>query len=136
VKIFFDNCTPPFLASALHGFVSHFDHKAFHISQLPCGRDAEDTEWIKMLADDQSLWMVVTGDDRIRRNRPERTAYREAKLCGFVLAKAYQKTPPHQVASLLLWRWPEMEELFDLVAGPALYEVPISRKGRVRNLPL
>ena len=89
-----------------------------------------------MLAREQHIWMVVTGDDRIRKNKAERAAYRSAELSGFVLAAAYQKTPIHQVASFLLWRWPEMEQLFTLVGGAALYELPMSRSSKIEPLPL
>jgi hypothetical protein len=80
--------------------------------------------------------MVVTGDDRIRKNKAERAAFHAAELSGFVLAPAYQKTPINQVASFLLWRWPEMEQLFGLITGPALHELPMSRSSKIRQLPL
>lgn len=89
-----------------------------------------------MLSVDDAVWLVVTGDDRIRRNKAERAAYRAAGLFGFVLNRAYQKTPLHQCASFLLWRWPEMEEVVRLVGGPALYGLPMSRSGKLQQLPL
>jgi hypothetical protein len=136
VKIFFDNCTAPVLASTLHGFVGHRGYSAHHVADLPCGRNATDIEWIDLLGQDKRVWMVVTGDDRIRKNKAERAAFRAAKLGGFVLSPAYQKTPINQVASFLLWRWPEMEQLFGLITGPALHELPMSRSGKIRQLPL
>jgi PIN domain-containing protein len=136
VKVFFDNCTSPVLATSLNGFIEHRGHSAHHVKDLPCGRDAPDVEWIGMLAREQHIWMVVTGDDRIRKNKAERAAYRSAELSGFVLAAAYQKTPIHQVASFMLWRWPEMEQLFTLVGGAALYELPMSRSSKIKPLPL
>jgi hypothetical protein len=136
VKVFFDNCTSPVLATTLHGFIQHLDHSAHHIKDLPCGRDASDIEWITLLAEKPGEWMVLTGDDRIRKNRAEREAYRRAGLTGFVLAAAYQKTPMHQVASFLLWRWLEMEQLFHIVSGPALHSLPMNRKSKISQLPL
>jgi hypothetical protein len=136
VKVFFDNCTSPVLASTLDGFIRHLSHSAHHIKDLPCGRNATDLEWIKILGADRGLWMVVTGDDRIRKNKAERAAFRSAELSGFVLTPAHQKTPMHQVASFLLWRWREMEQLFGLVGGPAVYELPLSRTSKIRQLPL
>jgi hypothetical protein len=136
VKVFFDNCTAPVLAWTVNGFVAHLGHSAHHIADLPCGRNATDIEWIELLGKDKMVWMVVTGDDRIRKNKAERAAFRAAGLSGFVLARAYQKTPIHQVASFLLWRWPEMEQLFGLVTGPALHELPMSRTSKIRQLPL
>jgi hypothetical protein len=136
VKVFFDNCTSPVLAATLDGFIRSAGHSAHHIKDLPCGRDATDPEWIKMLASQPRVWMVVTGDDRIRRNRATRAAYRAAELSGFVLARAFQKTPMHKVASFILWRWPEMEQLFGLVGGAALYELPMNRSRKITPLPL
>ena len=136
MKVFFDNCTSPVLATTLDGFIRHRSHSAYHIKDLPCGRDAADIDWIAMLAREPNMWMVVTGDDRIRKNKAERAAYRSAELSGFVLAPAYQRTPMHQVASFMLWRWPEMEQLFALVGGAALYEIPMSRSSKIKPLPL
>jgi PIN domain-containing protein len=136
VKVLFDNCTSPVLASTLNGFIEHLGHSAHHLKDLPCGRNADDVEWIALLAQESGTWMVITGDYRIQRNKAERAAYRQAKLFGFVLAPAYQKTPTHQIASLLLWRWPEMEKLFELIGGAALHELPIGRSGKIRPLPL
>jgi hypothetical protein len=94
-------------------------------------------EWIAMLASDTANhWVVITGDLRLSKNKAERAAFRAAGLFGFVLASAYQKIPLNQVASFLLWRWPEMEQLFGLVGGAALYELPMTRNGRLRQLPL
>ncbi|WP_339830693.1 hypothetical protein [uncultured Parvibaculum sp.] len=135
MKIFFDNCTSPTLASTLNGFVEHLGHEAVHIKDLPCGRHATDLEWIEYLSKDNIIWIVVTGDGRIRKNKAERTAFRTSGLMGFVLHPSYQKTPMHQCASFLIWRWPDIEDLSRLVGGSALYELPMSRTARIRQLP-
>jgi hypothetical protein len=136
VKVFFDNCVSPALASTLDGFIRHSGHEARHISDLSCGRHAPDVEWIEMLAHDPAVWIVVTGDERISKNRAERQAFRAAGLSGFALHRAYQKTPLHQCASFLLWRWPEMESLTRLVGGPVLYELPMNRTAKIKALPI
>lgn len=136
MKLFFDNCTSPVLAGTLDGFVRHLGHSAHHIKDMPCGRDAPDVEWIKLLSGDQALWVVVTGDDRIRRNKAERAAFRSAGLRGFALTPSYHRTPIHQQASFLLWRWPEMEQILSLLGGPVMYELPMSRSSKIRPLPL
>ena len=127
MKVFFDNCTSPVLATTLDGFIQNQGDRAYHIKDLPCGRHADDVDWIEMLAREPNIWMIVTGDDRIRKNKAARSAYRAAGLSGFALARAYQKTPMHKVASFILWRWPEMQQLFGLVGGAALYELPMTR---------
>ena len=136
MNVFFDNCTSPVLASTLGGYIGHLGHSAHHIRNLPCGPSAEDLVWIEMLGRSKEDWIVITGDGRIERNKPERAAFRQAMLKGFVLAPAYQKTQSHQTASILIWRWPDMETLIRSVAAPALYELPINRSARFKQLPL
>jgi hypothetical protein len=136
LKVFFDNCTSPVLASTLDGFIRHRGHSAHHIRTLPCGASADDIVWMTMVAESDEAWIVITGDLRIQRNKPERAAFRQMMLKGFALSPAYQRTPIQEVASLLIWRWLQMEELMSLVAAPALYELPISRAAKFRPLPL
>jgi hypothetical protein len=93
------------------------------------GPATSDEEWIARLGSDSPPdWIVVTGDHRIRKNKAERTAWVRAGLKGFVLARSYQKTPLNQCASILLWRWPEMEQFIRLAAAGAMFELPINRK--------
>jgi len=87
-----------------------------------------------MLGEDNEHWIVITGDFRIYRNKAQRAAFRASGLSGFVLAPAYQKTPVYQQASILLWRWPDMEQLMSLTRG--LYELPINRSSKIKQLPL
>lgn len=89
-----------------------------------------------MLRAENADWVVITGDLRIQRNRAERLAFRQANLRGFLLGAAYHKTPMHKATSLFIWRWPDIEQLLALTASPFLFEIPISRSGRIRPLPL
>jgi hypothetical protein len=97
--------------------------------------DTADVDWIERLAADKpSDWVVVTGDQRIRKNLAERTAWIRAQLKGFVLASAYQKTPVNQCASTILWRWPEMEGFISLAAPGSMFEMSINRRAGFRPL--
>ena len=89
-----------------------------------------------MLRRSEGEWIIITGDGRIERNKAERTALRQAMLKGFVLAPAYQRTAINQTASVLIWRWPDMEALMEQVSAPALFELPINRHTRFKPLPL
>jgi hypothetical protein len=132
VRVFFDNCTSPILANALNALIEPFGLKARHIRFMPDYRFSAatlDEEWISSLgADNPADWVVITGDHRIRKNRAERAAWIRANLKGFVLAKSYQKTPINQCASILLWRWPEMEQFIRLAAPGSMFELPINRR--------
>jgi hypothetical protein len=89
-----------------------------------------------MLAKDNAFWIVMTGDVRLQKNKATRAAYRSAGLRGFVLNPAFQKTPMHKVASFLLWRWPDVAQLAKLIGGAALYELPMNRTSKIKQLPL
>jgi PIN like domain len=139
LKVLFDNCTAPLFASTLNGFVSHYGHSAIHIrdvEELPNGRNSSDLEWIEYLQSSNEVWTFISGDGRILKNPAERAALRSAGLHGFVLAPGYQKTPLNQVAAILLWHWPEILRLTEILAAPSMHEVPIKRMTRLRALPL
>lgn len=136
MKLFFDNCTSPTLAATIGGFLKHLNHDAIHIKDAPCGRHAKDSEWIAMLGNEREDWVVVTGDGRIAKNHAERVAFRQASLKGFVLARAYQATPIHQQAAFLLWRWPDIEKLTTLTAAPFLFELPMNRSAKMKQIPV
>ena len=91
MKVFFDNCTAPVLASTLDGYIQHEGHRAYHIKDvpgLPNGRNSTDLEWIDMLRSSTERWMFITGDGRVIKNGAERAALRSAGLHGFFLAPA------------------------------------------------
>lgn len=139
MKVLLDNCLAPVFASTLDGFVSHFGHRAFHIkdmNELPHGRDTADLEWIEFLRASNDLWIFISGDGRILKNKAERAALRSAGLHGFVLAPAYQKAPLPQVAATLVWRWPDIIKVTELLAPPAMHEIPIGKATKLRQLPI
>lgn len=135
MRVFFDNCTTPVLAETVNGYLRHQKGSASHIRDLPCGRHASDMEWMAYLAGTGDDWLVVTGDRRIQKNKAERAAFRQAGLKGFVLAPGYQTTKIHQQASLLIWRWPDIDSLLKL-APPFLFEIPMHRQAGFRQLPV
>ncbi|NHT76075.1 hypothetical protein G8E10_10045 [Rhizobiaceae bacterium CRRU44] len=139
MKVFFDNCTAPVLASTLHGFISHYGHSAFHIKDVPGlarGRSAPDVDWIELLRSAQDTWIFISGDGRILRNPPERVALRSSGLHGFILAPAYQKNPMHMNAALLISRWPDIEQITQILSAPSMHEIPIGKSTKLRALPL
>lgn len=135
MNVFFDNCTTPVFATTLHGFIQHDGHAAFHIrdvSGLPNGRHSRDIEWIEFLRHSPEDWIFITGDGRVLKNRAERAALHSAGLHGFVLAAAYQRTPLNQTAGTLVWRWPDLARIVDMVSAPAMYEIPIGRNTKLK----
>lgn len=97
-------------------------------------RHSADIEWIEYLKRKKD-WIFVTGDFRLLKNKAERAALRGSGLYGFILATGYQKLPDHHVASNLIRKWPEVENLVKAV-GSSIFEIPVSRGAKLKPLPL
>jgi hypothetical protein len=138
VKVFFDNNTSPIWANVLNALAEADKDSAHHIRFMPeygLSAGSSDVDWIERLSKDSlSDWIVITFDSRIRKDRANRKAWLEGRLKGFVLASGFQKMPVNQVASILLWRWPEMRRFIGSVAPPSLFELPVKRSGQFRSL--
>ncbi len=91
-------------------------------------------EWIAHLRQGKD-WIFITGDGRLLKNKAERAALRSAGLYGFILATGYQQMRDNEVASNLIWKWPEIESVMKAV-DPAIFEIPVSRGSKLRTLPL
>ncbi|TXR50320.1 hypothetical protein FVA77_05775 [Phyllobacterium endophyticum] len=139
MKVLFDNCTSPVVASTLNGYIKHFRGAAFHIMDvpgLPKGRHSADIDWIDHLRKASEKWIFVSGDGRVLKNPVERAALRSAGLHGFILAPAYQKTTLNKVAATIVWHWPEIVKITELLAAPSMHEIPIGRMTKLRQLPV
>lgn len=131
MNVFFDNCTSPVFAGTLNALITPLGHRARHVrdmSDYGFAHNTPDVDWITRLGADQSVWIVITGDQRIRKNLAERAAWIRAGLKGFVLASSYKKTPVNQGASVLLWRWPVMEQFISAAAPGSMFELSINRR--------
>lgn len=106
------------------------------IEALPKGRNSEDVEWMEYLQKSGEAWIFISADMRIQRNPPERAALRAAGLHGFILARAWEKSELHQTAAMLIWKWPEILQVTQLVAAPSMHEIPIGKNTKLRQLPI
>jgi len=139
VNVFFDNNLPPVYAQTLHGFLMHQGHAAVHIADfedLPNGRKSTDLEWIDALRASPDTWIFVTGDRRLVRNRAERRAQQSAGLHGFILAAAFQKLPFNKAAAMIVWKWPDIARVVELLRPPSIHEIPVGRDSRLSQLGL
>jgi hypothetical protein len=126
------------LADTLNAILKAQGGAARHVrdmSDYGFRHDTQDIEWIERLsADRPSDWIVITADDRIRRNKANRAAWLRAGLKGFILASGFQRMPTNQVASIILWRWPEMESFIRSAAARSMFELPVGRSSGFRTL--
>jgi hypothetical protein len=82
VKLFFDNNLAPKLAHGLNELAEP-DHQVTHLKDRFPG-NTEDSVWMAALANETDL-VIVTADVRIRRNRHEVKAWKEAGHTIFFL---------------------------------------------------
>ena len=136
MRIFVDNCISHVVASTLNGYVAHLGHDTVHVRDLACGPHAADVVWMAALRATGDDWLVLTGDMRISKNRPERFAFARSNLKGIALAPAYQNLPMHQRVSTILWRWPDIENAVVRFQPPFLFELPVGRNTGLRTLRL
>jgi PIN like domain len=127
VKVFFDHCLSFTLAHALAALFR--DQHEVVALQDKFRRDIRDIDWIRALST-EGHWVVVSGDQRITRNRAERAAFQNSQLTGFFMALALNKAPVLKQLERLCALWSNMLVLSTAAQPGALYELPI--KG---NLP-
>ena len=100
MNVFLDNCLAPRHALSLQPLFApehHFEHLRDRFSP-----GVSDEEWLERLGLEGG-WIVISGDDRIRRTPHEREAWRRSGLTVFFLAKGWMHLPlPAQHARLTL----------------------------------
>jgi PIN domain-containing protein len=129
LNVFFDNCTSPIFAGCLNALIAPDGDKARHVRFMPdygFTHSTKDVDWIARRGSEPAAqWIVITGDQRIRKNLAERTAWIKAGLKAFVLAPVYQKTPINQGASVLLW---QMKAFVEQAAPGSMFELSMNRR--------
>ena len=122
MKVFFDNCLSFTLAHALAALFRD-EHEIVALKDM-FPRNIIDIDWISALSK-EGHWIVVSGDQRITRNRAERRAFQNSQLTGFFLAPAVNKAPVLKQLERLCALWNNMLTLASAAQPGALYELPI-----------
>jgi len=106
------------VANALRGTGAQVE---VHLDYFPA--DKPDTEWIHEIG--KRLWVLITKDQKIRRNPLERAAYEAAKLRGFIVTG--KDMSGKDLADLLVRCLPGIVRRTGGRSGPLLFT--ISRGG-------
>lgn len=117
-----DENLPPVLARAL-GALFAKQHEVVHLRDR-FGSGVTDIEWIAAL-NNEGRWIIISGDRKITKNKSEQQAFKASKLVGFFLAPSLQKAKLVKQMERLMALWETIEKQADLVAGGAMFELPM-----------
>jgi hypothetical protein len=129
VKVIIDENLSPALAKALNALFAG-EHEVVHIREK-FGPSVKDADWIPQLSSG-GRWIVISGDAKIAKRKAEQAAFRHSRLIGFFLSPALNGAKVTKQMQRLLALWDDIENIAKLVAGGAMYELPIS--GKIRQL--
>lgn len=88
MKVMVDENLPPAIAKALAAlFVEK--HEIVHLREK-FGPNVEDIDWISALST-EGLWIIISADRRIARNKAEQQAFKTSKLVGFSSHRAFRR---------------------------------------------
>jgi hypothetical protein len=130
LKVLVDENLPPALARALDALFSG-KHEVTHI-RARFGTGVKDIDWIKELSA-EGHWIVISGDRRITRNRAESRAFQNSNMVGFFLSAGLYKAPLIKQMERLMALWPSIEQQAGIVAGGAMFELPMTST-KIRQL--
>ncbi len=129
MKVVIDENLSPALARALNAlFVG--EREVVHIREK-FGPGVKDADWIARLSS-EGRWIVISGDASIAKRKAEQAVFRHSRLIGFFLSPALNRAKVTKQMQRLLALWDDIEKIAKLVAGGAMYELPIS--GKIRQL--
>lgn len=130
MKVLIDENLSPARARSLAAlFVG--EHEVVHVRDR-FGARVTDITWISQLSR-EGRWIVISGDRRITRNRAEYGAFRASQMVGFFLARSLYKAPVVKQMERILALWPVIEKQTGLVAGGAIFELPM-KSSRLKQL--
>tara|TARA_Y100000588_G_C14211870_1_gene907035 strand:- start:418 stop:822 length:405 start_codon:yes stop_codon:yes gene_type:complete len=126
VKLLIDNNLPPKLAESIDPLFRDDGCEIVHLrDKFP--ESAVDVVWIEGLAQEGN-WAFLSYDRKILTKPHEVKAFKDSKLIGFFLAKAWQKQDLPDLASRLILRIPVMKTQFRIAHPGSAYRINIKSK--------
>ena len=126
MKFFLDNNISPVHAEALAILGEVQKHDIHHLRTF-FSPETPDLDWIRVLAEDGG-WTIVSGDQRIARNKAERAAWQESGLTAFFFADDWGTRGFWKQAETLIHWWPSIVlEAGRCVVGTG-YLIPVKAK--------
>lgn len=121
------------MAYTLDGYLRGTEHDAVALKDM-FPSDIADIDWMTALSASKEEWLIITGDDHIRRHRVERAAFRRLELRAFVLADGYRTTPMPNRCTMPIRRWADIEATFARFARPFMFKLPLGPGSKFESL--
>ncbi len=118
-----DENLPPAFARALEAFAYPDGHVVAHLHAL-AESGTGDSDWIKILGNQEITWNVISGDRRMLTRKHELQALRDHKLTTFILAHGWGNVTFWDKAWLLVRWWPIFVELASAHPRGSIFAVP------------
>jgi hypothetical protein len=134
MRVFFDRCAPIAIARMVRGIEGDSVTVRHHDEDERSTRTTPDEEWIRALAGDREpVWVVVSGDGRILKNKAQRAVLVEAGLPFFCLVKPWPNLELYEYAWKFAKVWPGIlacaragkGHIFEVHGGSSLKVEPV-----------
>ncbi len=116
------NCSPK-LAQIVDQFDDDSDVQ--HLGKW-CGQDTPDETWLRVVAADPAVPVVVSGDMRIVKNRAQAQVLAGLALTFVALAKGWTSLQWDDQVIKLLSVWPAIRKAASQASRPTVFVVPIN----------
>jgi hypothetical protein len=128
LNFFIDRCVAVHLARMLDAYDR--DNTILHLDDdNRFSPDTSDIDWIQTTASDTPKPVLITADQRLRRDPVERHALAHSGLTIVFLRAGFHNLTFHDQAVKLLTIWPKIVEIATRVTEPTAFEItPAARK--------
>jgi len=123
MKFFIDNCLSPMLAEGMRGFGEQVVHLKDCFPQ-----DTDDCIWLEYVGRNQ--YILITRDEKIRKNPAEINAFRQYYVGAFLLGG--KNRSKCQIIQQIVRNWPRLKEFDHKTKRPYAFRVPPSGTKFVR----
>lgn len=134
MNVLLDNNISPLVARAINVIVEPDGHCVAALRDK-FAQDTQDVDWIRALGR-EGRWLVISGDVHITKRAAERAAWGNSDLLGFFLAPPWSRMRNIEKAGRLLLWWPKILDQANLVAGGALFQLPVNTGSRLKQLKI
>lgn len=135
MNLFIDNNLPPIFVDVFDEYLrSQHSGCACHARRNTLGivHDMTDIDWMSILANDRSDWVVLTNDHKIRRKPIELVAWQNSGLKGIIINRGFATLSKNMQIAKMFTHLPRTVETMQAANDGDFYEM--NANGIIRKL--